>query len=596
MNTPDDVFNQRVNDFKLEWKTLNNKHNSIALLRVVIFILVLTLIIVFANYGMGKELMISIIVFPFIFGLVVKAHNKISYQRKRADILSKINAAESKIFNGNLSEQEQGIKFKDKLHPYINDLDIFGQNSVFQLLNRCTTEGGRELLAKWLSHFSKKSEIEKRQTAVKELTSNINWRQEFQAHGLHKENSLEDPEPLIHWLKTPYNYNSVFKVIAFIFPALTIVSILLNVFLDTSIYYSVGIFFISGFILKQFSEHIKNLSESVSQHVGLLATYSALIKHLETSSFESERLKLLKSYLHHDDHKASVSIQNLYKILDFLNARSNFFYFIIDTLLLFDLHIVFMAERWKKKNQADIALWFGTISEFEAINSIAGFAYSNPNFIFPKISDGDYKLEISEIAHPLIKKHERISNNYSLQGMGGLTIITGSNMSGKSTFLRTLGVNVVLGLSGAPVCAKEMTVSELQIFTSMRTEDNLEEHVSSFYAELQRIKALLEEVEKGKPVLFMLDEILKGTNSQDRHIGAVSLAKQLSKTSAFGLISTHDLELGKLEKELKNVSNYSFNSEVKGDEIIFPYKLDEGICKSFNASALMEKMGIKIFE
>jgi DNA mismatch repair ATPase MutS len=155
-------------------------------------------------------------------------------------------------------------------------------------------------------------------------------------------------------------------------------------------------------------------------------------------------------------------------------------------------------------------------------------------------------------------------------------------------------VNVVLGLSGAPVCAKEMTVSELQIFTSMRTEDNLEEHVSSFYAELQRIKALLEEVEKGKPVLFMLDEILKGTNSQDRHIGAVSLAKQLSKTSAFGLISTHDLELGKLEKELKNVSNYSFNSEVKGDEIIFPYKLDEGICKSFNASALMEKMGIKI--
>ncbi len=594
MTSPETIFQEKITLHKLEWSRLNKKYNLIAFGRILVFILYLILAVYFANAKMSFALGLTALSFPLVFGVFVKIHRRISYKRKQEGILQKINEDELKIFQGELKGQEEGANFKDKTHQYINDLDVFGANSVFQLLNRCTTNGGQTKLAQWLSKFSKKEEIEKRQIAVKELAPKLDWRQKFQASGLHHKNEKAKPQLLVKWINEPYVYNNIYKVIAWVLPLITITFVVLYFAADISFYFTVGMFVINGIVLSHFSKHIQNLTLSVADHINLLASYSTLIKQLEDSNFESPLLNALRNNLINDGKKASVSIINLYKILDFLNARANFFYFIIDSLTLFDLHIMFMAERWKEKNIGDVSLWFDSISEFEALCSLSGFTYSNPNFRFPSISAEDYTLKGEDIAHPLIKKKERISNSYSLNGKGALTIITGSNMSGKSTFLRTLGVNIVLALSGAPVCAKNFTVSELQLFTSMRTEDNLEEHVSSFYAELQRIKALLDEVEKGMPVLFMLDEILKGTNSHDRHNGAVSLAKQLSTTNAFGLISTHDLELGKLQNELKNVTNYSFNSEVNGTEIVFPYKLDEGICKSFNASALMEKMGIKM--
>ncbi|MEQ8243832.1 DNA mismatch repair protein MutS [Fulvivirga sp.] len=594
MTSPKAIFQEKLDHHKLEWSRLNKQYNFIAFGRIFIFLLYLVLAVYFANAKMGYGLGITAFSFPFVFGVFVKIHRRISYKRKQESILQKINEDELKIFNGDLRGQEDGANFKDKNHQYINDLDIFGSNSIFQLVNRSTTNGGRRKLAQWLSKFSKKEIIESRQKAVKELSPKIDWRQKFQASGLHHKNEKANPELLIKWINEPYIYNKAYNILAWALPIVTISAVILYFAADISFYYTLGMLTLNGIVLSRFSKHIQNLTLAVSDHINLLASYSALIKHLEDSTFESRLLQELRTNLSSDGKKASASIINLYRILDFLNARANFFYFLIDSLTLFDLHIMFMAERWKRKNIADVSLWFDSISEFEAICSLSALAYSNPEFSFPTISSEDYNLKGEDIAHPLIKKHERVSNSYALEGKGALSIITGSNMSGKSTFLRTLGVNIALALSGAPVCAKNFTVSELQVFTSMRTEDNLEEHVSSFYAELQRIKALLDEVEKGKPVLFMLDEILKGTNSHDRHNGAVSLAKQLSKTSSFGLISTHDLELGKLEKELNNVTNYSFNSEVKGTEIIFPYKLDDGICKSFNASALMEKMGIKM--
>lgn len=594
MTSPESIFQEKLNHHKHEWSRLNKQYNLIAFGRIFIFLLYLILIVYFANAKMAFALGIMAFSFPFVFGTVVKVHRRISYKRKQESILQKINEDELKILNGDLKGQEDGANFKDKKHQYINDLDIFGANSIFQLVNRCTTNGGKTKLALWLSKFSKKAVVESRQRAVIELAPKIDWRQKFQASGLHHKNEKANPELLIKWINEPYSYNKFYNILAWVLPAITITLVILYFTGHIGFYPTLGMLAINGFVLMRFSKHIQNLTLAVADHINLLASYSALVEHLENSTFESELLNSLRNNLVNEGKKASASIINLYKILDFLNARANFFYSIIDSLTLFDLHIMFMAERWKRKNIADVSLWFDSISEFEAICSMSGMAYSNPDFSFPSISSEDYVLEGESIAHPLIKKKERVSNSYALHGKGALTIITGSNMSGKSTFLRTLGVNIVLALAGAPVCAKKFTVSELQLFTSMRTEDNLEEHVSSFYAELQRIRALLDEVEKGKPVLFMLDEILKGTNSHDRHNGAVSLAKQLSTTSSFGLISTHDLELGKLEQELKNVTNYSFNSEVKGTEIIFPYKLDEGICKSFNASALMEKMGIKM--
>ncbi|MEQ8924967.1 MAG: hypothetical protein RLO81_04090 [Fulvivirga sp.] len=594
MHNPATIFQERIKKFSAEYKSLNARYNFIATIRVLIFLAFLILFVVFANYKLPLELGITVILFPFVFGLIVKAHQRIKFRREHAKLLQSINESELHILNGNLKSQDTGSEYLNNKHPYANDLDIFGSNSVFQLLNRTSTKGGKDLLASWLLNKSDKQTVLDRQTAIEELSEKIDWRQHFQANGLHYEMQQDNSNELLSWIKSSNGLSNVYKMVAFVVPVITITSILLTIFTDWPWFATALIGLANGIILNRFQARVKDLTDSVAQHIGVLGAYSLLIKQVENSAFQSAKLHVIKGSIDHGDDKASQSINALYKILDQLNARSNFFYMIIDLVLLYDLHIIMRSEKWKAKNQADVANWFDSISELEALCSLAGFRFAKPHFVWPTIADKDFFIEAKELGHPLIASDERITNNYELKEKGSVSIITGSNMSGKSTFLRTLGVNLVLAQMGSVVCAKELAFSFVQVFTSMRTQDNLEEHVSSFYAELQRIQMLLQLVSKPTPVLYMLDEILKGTNSQDRHIGAKSLALQLSKTNSFGLISTHDLALGEMAVKHKNISNYSFNSIIENDEIIFPYKLEKGICHSFNASKLMEKIGIEI--
>ena len=305
--------------------------------------------------------------------------------------------------------------------------------------------------------------------------------------------------------------------------------------------------------------------------------------------------ELRKNFIH-DNVKASSSLKELQLVLDGLNNRANMLYWVFNLVFLLDLYWLIKAEKWKEKTKADISQWFDSIGKIECLNSLAGFHFANPDFTFPKISSEPFTIEGTQVGHPLIKREKRVSNSFDFSGKGGICLITGSNMSGKSTFLRTVGVNAVLALMGAPVCAASLSISHLQVFTSMRTQDDLEESVSSFYAELKRLKQLLGSIDNETPILFMIDEVLKGTNSEDRHKGAIALIRQLNKAYAFGFVSTHDIELGKITNELQGIKNYSFNSIIKGDEIIFDYTLTKGICKSFNATKLMQKMGIEIIE
>ncbi len=594
MANPLDIFQKRIEVFSNDYQILNRKYNAIAVVRIATFTLFLIVSILAANYRMGMLLGLTVLAFPFVFGTIIILHNRISYKRKQAGFLKSINEKEILIGKGNLSEQDKGEEYVDAKHPYTNDLDVFGANSLFQLLNRTSTGNGKNTMASWLQARATKEEIENRHLAIKELAPNIDWRQDFQAKGMHNDIRQLDYSPLLSWLKESIHIKRLYKGLTMIMPVITFLLIGLNIFTEVSFYYTLAAIFINFLVVSRYQQQMKDLSEAVIDHVGVLKSYSSLIKHLEESSFTTDYLQKLQSHFEQEGSKASLSISRLQKILDLLNARSNFLYFFINFTFLFDLVILIRAERWKRKNQADIAHWFDTIGEFEAISSLSGFRYSNPDYVFPSIDDKEFILSGEALGHPLIKAQERVKNDFMMTGEGAITIITGSNMSGKSTFLRTLGVNMVLAYAGAPVCANKLTISLMQIFTGMRTVDNLEEHVSSFYAELKRIKALLDLVELGQPVFYMLDEILKGTNSKDRHIGAVALARQLSKTRSFGLISTHDLDLGKLDQELNNVENYSFNSQIEGNEIIFPYLLEKGICKSFNASKLMENMGIKI--
>lgn len=596
MSDKQPVFKERINHFSEVYRGYTKRYNLIATLRVAVFLGFLITFFVFANDRDAISMALTALLFPFAFGFVVKAHKKIAYNRKQALLLKKINEKEVCLSQGHFKEQDTGAEYQDKNHPYINDLDIFGDSSIFQLLNRTTTKGGRDLLANWLSRNTTPGELLQRQEAVKELSDKLDWRQELEAKGLHYKMQESNSDDLITWINTPYPVAKFFKICAWGFPFLIIPSILFNFYTSWPAFASLILVLLGGIVTNRFLEPLKILTNSIIKHISVIGAYAQLIEQLEKSDFKSKKLRSLKLAVSPVGRNASRIIHDLFKVLDLLNSRNNMLYWMINVPLLFDIHIMMQAERWKSKNKTDVSAWFDAVSELEALCSLAGLNYANAEFSFPTFSEEEYHISAVKLGHPLIPESERISNDYRLSGKGGISIITGSNMSGKSTFLRTLGVNISLAQAGAPVCATSLELSIIQLFTSMRTEDNLEEHVSSFYAELQRIQRLLHLVEEGKPVLYMLDEILKGTNSQDRHIGAVALAKQLSKSNSFGLISTHDLALGELAKSMTNIDNYSFNSEIKGDEIIFPYTLEEGVCRSFNASKLMEKIGIEIKE
>jgi DNA mismatch repair ATPase MutS len=265
--------------------------------------------------------------------------------------------------------------------------------------------------------------------------------------------------------------------------------------------------------------------------------------------------------------------------------------------LMWDFIWMYRLENWREKYLEQVKGSLDVLASFESIASIAAHQYANPTHAIPEISETPFEFTAEQLAHPLIFVSERISNDLSMKGVGHTIIVTGSNMSGKTTFLRTVGINMVLAFVGAPVCAHKLRVAPAQVYTAMRTVDNLAESTSSFYAELKRLRILLNMTEQGEPVFYLLDEILKGTNSRDRHLGAMALIRQLHNRYSSGMISTHDLELGAMEEELKgSVENYSFNSTIEGDKILFDYKLQRGICGSFNASKLMQLMGIAIKE
>ena len=337
---------------------------------------------------------------------------------------------------------------------------------------------------------------------------------------------------------------------------------------------------------------LMDLTKEFGGIANFLKGYENVILQIENQTFKSSLLVDLHSRLKLGNSSASNSIQSLRRILMFLLSRGNFLYLPFNLLFLLDVNWLLMAIQWKKKNINQVKDWFDTVHQIDALSDISSYAHANPDFVFATIADSAQTLNVREMGHPLIKKEQRIRNDFSLNEKGKLGLVTGSNMSGKSTFLRTIGVNLVLAQMGAPVCAEKFEFSIVQVFTSMRTQDNLEENVSSFYAELKRLKTLLDLLNEEESIFYMLDEILKGTNSEDRHKGALSLIDQLVKENCRGLISTHDIQLSKLSDTNQNIQNMSFNSSIVEDEIIFDYKLSLEACKSFNASKLMEKMGI----
>ncbi len=527
--------------------------------------------------------------------------------------MQRINEFEMRREASNLEEFDTGQKFLDQNHPYTSDLDIFGQHSIFQLINRTTTESGRILLSKWLSEPAPKQEIIDRQKAIKELTERFEWRQDFQASGMHFENKKSDFSKLLGWVDAPAELlenrlaYTAFAIVLALLSLLASYFALINLDADNWYVYTLGlvaVLFVNYLVLRKVEAIADTIVLTSQKNINTLRSYQALINKVEGESFESEKLMQLKSVLSKNEYSASKEIEKICQLLDFSQQRGinkikmpikgNPFYTLLNSFLLVDIHLIIGTEKWKAKNKTFLKSWADLVSQFEVINSFAGFCYSNPSFAFPQIVEKNNYFHFESLGHPLINSSKRICNDFGSAGHGDIVMVTGSNMGGKSTFLRTVGVNLVLALAGAPCCATSAEVSILKLFTSMRTQDNLKAGISSFYAELNRIEKMLKLIESSPNIYFLLDEIFKGTNSEDRHKGGFSLINQISKLKASGIIATHDIELAKLSGNKKLVKNYSFNSEIKDKSMIFSYELEPKICHDFNASELMKRSGIDI--
>ncbi|MFY0591836.1 MutS-related protein [Roseivirga sp.] len=591
-------FETRQSQFSETAGNLKSLYTTLSWVRVLLFVGATIGVIVFADNKDGAAMLFTIAAAFVAYVALLKKHSTVRFELKLAQAREQINTNELKRMDNDLKEFEDGKKYYDITHPYHEDLDVFGKHSLFQLINRTSTFLGEKTLAQWLGFGATVDEIQDRQKSVQELSSNLDFRQDFEAYGKASSDTDIDHQPLLDWLNEDNSLKNVglYKVALAILPAAMVITIVLSSLgtLQSGIPVLIGIFnlVILGGVLSKVHEVSKRTEEGYKS----LNAMRYQIQMIENTDFSSPRLVHLKKTISNDKTSASQTIKSLTLILDNLQNRVNVFYIVLDILLLLDIFWYIKIVNWKNQNSADIKTWFETIGEIDGLSSVAGFTYSNPDFNFPSISTNHFDIEAEALGHPLIKSGNRVTNNFEFHGKGGICLITGSNMSGKSTFLRTVGVNCVLGLMGAPVCAEKMTVSPLNVFTSMRSQDDLEENVSSFYAELKRLKQLLASINNEIPILFMIDEVLKGTNSKDRHKGALALIKQLNASYAFGFVSTHDIELGTITNELKGVKNYSFNSEIIGDEIKFDYTLTPGICKSFNATKLMQKMGIDIPE
>lgn len=595
--TVQEKYQQRLEKFKEEAKSLKSSSNSLSAFRVLSFVIFIISFVYVANRGDGSALLYIFLAFIVVYLILLKKHEKTKQQLRLRNNLVNINQEEISRFNFELKGLDEGMEFFEPNHPYHIDLDIFGRHSVFQLINRTSSALGKPTLANWLSNHSSKQEILQRQEAIQELSSNIELRQTFQAEGMAEEKpDQQHIGQLFSWLKNKSRVKNkrLYKLLMIGLALITVASIVLSSLGIVAIGLPILMTFINIAVLGTIFQKLLLITRQTEKGYKSLRSLKEQIILIENTEFQSEKLRKLKNSLSPESSKASHTLKELSSILDNLQNRANVLYLLFNVTLLLDIYWYLKISEWKERNEANLEEWFEIIGTIDALMSLAGYAYANPDYAFAKISDQSHIIKASDLGHPLINAKKRVSNNFDFSGKGGICLITGSNMSGKSTFLRTVGLNCVLALMGAPVCAKSMEIGELKVFTSMRTQDDLEESVSSFYAELKRLRQLINQIDANRPTLFMIDEVLKGTNSEDRHKGASALITQLNKTNAFGLVSTHDIVLGNMTNELNGVKNYSFNSTITGNEIDFNYKLTPGLCKSFNATKLMQLMGIEV--
>ncbi|MBD7910671.1 MULTISPECIES: MutS family DNA mismatch repair protein [Clostridium] len=597
MSRAEAFYNENIEKNKSEICNLNKKIEVIGWCRLVI--LISGLIFSYRSYkSQGFLTAVGILsMTALIFLAVAFIHGKIIGKREKLDIELEFNEKGLKRLKGEYKEfEDDGKELLEENHAFADDLDIFGKNSLFQMINTTRTLSGRRKLGEILSlkKLPNKNSIKERQVSIKELGEKVKWRQQLYVDATFKKKKGEELEELIKWGKESSTGDNLRIGVASLFILITAVIIFLCIVKVIPFSFLILNFMINYVVIKVLTKDRNEVIELFNSIKNSVKAYSNILTLIEDESFNSPYLNRLKEKLKDDSGLLCKNeMRKLSNLLDWVgDSAGNAYFFILNVVVFADVFILFNLNRWRKINGSKIENWLEVMGEFDALASISNLSFDYEDWCYAEITD-ESGVVGREIKHPLIGDRA-VANDYELIKPKQITLITGSNMSGKSTFLRTVGINLILSYIGAPCSAKSFKCSIMNIYTCMRTKDNLEESISSFYAEILRIKLIIEACKRGEKLFFLLDEIFKGTNSKDRHTGATVLVKQLADNGATGLLSTHDLELCDLEEEMKEIENYNFREYYKDNKINFDYKLRRGKSTTQNAVYLMKLAGIEI--
>jgi len=588
MNDLEVFYTEKVNDFEKQIEALNKRLFTFSTLRLFIFLGTIVAIY-FASVNAKYVIGVLCIGIP-LFLVLVSKYTNIKLQKAKIEELKDINLVELEVLKRDFSKLPNGKEFADDIHFYSQDIDLFGEGSFYQISNRTKLDEGSLLLADIYKENSI-SDITEKQEAIAEIGGKVDWRQEFSAMA-----ALTKTESSTHIIsKWLMNYKpfvpKAMKFIPLVFSIFS-VAIFITYFLDYLPESVLITWLVIGMIIVGlFTKKVTNLGQRATKMKSTFDQYNQLLAMIEKTDFTADLLKQQKvNILSNGEHNSKV-LKKFASLLSNLDRNNNLLYLIFaNGFFLRSLTDCLAIEKWIDAHGKSVETWFNTIAFFDAYSSLGNFAFNHPNFVYPTITNDGVVLKSKNAGHPLLDPKKSILNDITIES-GQFFIITGANMAGKSTFLRTVSLQIMMANVGLPVCAESVRYSPIKLITSMRTTDSLTDDESYFFSELKRLRYIVDEIQKDR-YFIVLDEILKGTNSTDKALGSRKFVERLVKSKSTGIIATHDLSLCEVANEYDTVKNHYFDAEIIDNELHFDYTFKDGICQNMNASFLLKKMEI----
>ena len=584
-------------------QNLKKRIHQIGTLRLILIIGMLATLWICRNSGVPMLMAIAAL-FMLVFLILVVYHTKLHEKRTYEEGITNLCKNELKALDYDFSAFDGGAENIDAQHSFSLDLDLFGENSLFQSANRTVTQMGKETLLSWfMQPLDDKKNILMRQDGVREISSMTGFRHDFYVNGKAVSEKEKDIKPLFSTNDSnvkSISGNLFFRFLIWLVPSIWAI-LITGCTLDLISTSMLGIYFVVSLMLANIPvKHIQKQYSSVNKMEGILKTYSILMDSIEQEKFHSAILQEYQKNLTGESAdgnlkhtSASHAIKKLSRNIGALDQRFSYMGVVLNLLYMRDTRQAIKLEQWQAKYSGKLKGWFDTLGAFDAFGSLGAFAFNHPGYIYPSIADSYFEMQGKALGHPLIHRDKCVCNNIDIPESKYFLIITGANMAGKSTYLRTIGVNFLFACIGLPTYAESLTIYPAHMVTSLRTADSLVSNESYFFAELKRLKMIIDRLNNGEKLFIILDEILKGTNSIDKQKGSIALIKQLVNKETCGIIATHDLLLGSLSEIFpNNVCNKRFEADIKNEELTFTYQIRDGIAQNMNATFLMRKMGI----